>query len=384
MIYLDNAATSHPKPEEVYECMDRFSRAIGANPGRSGHRMAQEAAGEIAAVRRALTEFFSGRDPCRLIFTLNATDALNMAFKGLLDPGDHVITTVLEHNSVTRPLARMEADGKITVTRIIPTSTCQVRVEAIEHALQERTRLVVIGQASNVVGSVVPLADIGALTRRQGVTFAVDAAQGAGLLAIDIERDNIDLLAFTGHKALLGPVGTGGLYVSERVTLRAWREGGTGGDSTLPVQPESFPESLEAGTPNTAGIAGLGEALRFVIQQGPGNLLAHERALAARLWRALEEDPCFILYGPAPYVEEMRTGVVSLNVRGLSCDEVGGILDSSFDIAVRTGLHCAPGAHRFLGTFPAGTVRISPGVFNTIDQMDLLADALKEIARKCL
>ena len=380
MIYLDNAATSHPKPEQVYAGMDRFARSVGANPGRSGHQMAVEAEKAIAAVRRGLAELFGVGDPSRLIFTLNATDALNMAIKGTLDKGDHVVTTILEHNSVSRPLTRMERDGFISVTRLAPGADGRIEPSAVENVLTPKTRLIAMAHAGNVLGTVQPIREIGAVARRRECLFAVDAAQSAGLLPIDVAMDGIDLLAFTGHKGLLGPVGTGGLYVGERARLRPWREGGTGGDSAHPVQPEELPHALEAGTPNTVGIAGLGEAVSYVKGRGLTELARHETELAARLWRELEALPRVVLYGAPPDPSHPANGIVSLNFRGHTASEIGAILDASFGIAVRSGLHCAPGTHRYLGTFPEGTVRVSPGPFTTNQEIDSLIAALKEIA----
>jgi len=380
MIYLDNAATSHPKPEEVYVRIDRFGREVGANPGRSGHRLAVEAEGEIDAVRREVASLFGCRDPRRVVFTLNATDALNMALKGVLDPGDHVVTTVMEHNSVSRPLARMERQGLIEVSRVEPAPGGRLEAGAIERAFTPKTRLVAVGQASNVTGTAAPLMEIGGIVRRRGALLAVDAAQGGGVLPLDMERDGIDLLAFTGHKGLLGPTGTGGLLVGERVEPRPWREGGTGGDSASVVQPAELPWRLEAGTPNTAGLAGLGEALRWVRRRGVETLGDGERVLARLFWERLRDDDRFALYGKPPDSARDRTGVVSFNVAGKSPEEVGAILDAAFGIAVRTGLHCAPGAHRFLGTFPEGAVRVSPGPFNSTADIEALVEALMEIA----
>jgi len=380
MIYLDNAATSHPKPEEVYAAMDHCAREVGANPGRSGHRMAVQAEGEIAAARRAVAALLGGRDPLRLIFTLNATDALNMALKGILRRGDHVVTTLLEHNSVARPLARLEQDGIISVTRVTPSDEGVVDPDDIARAMTGATRMVAMAHASNVLGSVQPIEAIGALVRARERLFLVDAAQSAGVIPIDVERCGIDMLAFAGHKGMLGPTGTGGLYVGERAPLRPWREGGTGGNSAEPLQPEAMPHFLEAGTPNTVGIAGLGAAARHVAQRGVESLGAHERQLAGRLWEALAGDDRFTLQGPAPVPGAPRTGVVSLALAGHEPEEIAAILDASFTIAVRAGLHCAPGAHRFLGTFPAGSVRISPGPFNTAQDIDAVVAALREIA----
>jgi len=379
VIYLDNAATSFPKPETVYTAMDRFARESGANPGRGGHHMAVAAESAIASVRRALAEFFGGRDPHRLVFAFNATDALNMAIKGVLRRGDHVVTTDIEHNSVSRPLARLERDGFITVTRVAVSSDAVLDPDDIAKALRDRTRLVAVGHASNVLGTAQPIRAIGGVARRHGALMLVDAAQSAGLLAIDVERDQIDLLAFSGHKGLLGPMGTGGLYVGQRAAPAAWREGGTGGDSANPVQPAEFPNCLEAGTPNAAGIVGLGEGLRYILQRGLADLICHEIDLAARLWDRLAADDRFILHGRRPVSDGGRTAVVSLVVAEHPSEQVAAILDASFGIAVRAGLHCAPGAHRLIGTFPDGSLRVSPGPFSTTADVDALADALGAI-----
>ncbi len=380
MIYLDNAATSHPKPEEVYVEMDRFARHVGANPGRGLHRLAVEAEAVIAAVRRDLADLFGAPDPGRIVLALNATDALNMAMKGTVREGDHVVTTLAEHNSVARPLARLEAGGTIRVTRVAPGPEGAVDPDEVERAVGDRTRLVVLAQAGNVTGAIQPIAEIGARVRRRGALLLVDAAQSAGLVPIDVGRDAVDLLAFTGHKGLLGPTGTGGLWVGERAVLGPWREGGTGGDSSRPVQPEELPHRLEAGTPNMVGIAGLGQAVRWVRARGPRELAERETDLASRLWRRLEATGRVTLYGPTPAPGARRSGIVSFNVAGRPSSEVGAILDASFGIAVRTGLHCAPGAHRHLGTFPEGTVRVSPGPFTTSEEIDTLAAAIEEIA----
>jgi len=379
MIYLDNAATTFPKPESVYTRMDRFARELGANPGRGGHRMAVEAAGAIADVRRALAEFFGGRDPLRLIFTLNTTDALNMAMKGVLRPGDHVVTTDIEHNSISRPLTRLEREGFITLTRVRVSPTGMIEPDDLASALARRTRLVAIGHASNVLGSVQPLRAIGEVARRGDALLLVDAAQSAGLIPIDVEHDAIDLLAFPGHKSLLGPMGTGGLYVGERVTPWFWREGGTGGDSASPTQPEEFPFRLEAGTPNAVGIAGLGAGLAYVRERGAVRIAEHELGLARRLWERIAADARFRFHGPPPDGSAARTAVLSLAIEGHPPEQASAILDASFGIAVRAGLHCAPGAHRLVGTFPEGSVRVSPGPFSTTADMDAVAEALNAI-----
>jgi cysteine desulfurase family protein len=384
MIYLDNAATSYPKPEAVYRGMEAFVRASGANPGRGGHRRAIEAEAMIDETRRLLARLFGARRPERIVFGHNATDGLNMAIKGVLRQGDHAITSVLEHNSVSRPLNRLEQDGVITLTRLPATSDHLIDPDAVRRAFTPKTRLVALTHASNVTGTVQPIAAIGAVARERGALFLVDAAQSAGVVPIDVERDCVDLLAFTGHKGLLGPTGTGGLVVGERADLRTWREGGTGGDSTRPVQPDEFPHHLEGGTPNVFGIAGLREGVRVLLERGVEPILAHERGLLAAFARALRDPGRFDWYGADRAILEgrgaERVGLVSLNLKRFAPAELGAILDEQFDIAVRPGLHCAPYAHKHLGTFPLGTVRLSVGTLTTEDEMRRAAAALDEIA----
>jgi cysteine desulfurase family protein len=395
VIYLDNAATSWPKPPEVAAAMGRFLAQDAANPGRAGHRMAVAAERMLDRVRKALADLIGGDDPARLIFALNGTDALNIAIKGVLgrwiDGGQgkgarpHVITSALEHNSVSRPLEALarRGGGAIDVTRVgYSPTTGQIDPDEIGRAIQARTRLIVLTHASNVLGTIQPIAAVGALARAHGVPFLVDAAQTMGVVPIDVAAQHIDLLAFPGHKSLLGPTGTGGLYVGSAITLEALsplREGGTGGDSAHPTMPEEFPYFLEGGTPNTVGIAGLEAALRHLKTRGQAAILDHERGLIDRLIGGLSafgEDRCRI-YGPKSAAASV--GALSFNLSGMAPEEVGGILDESFGIAVRPGLHCAPYAHQGLGTFPAGTIRVSPGPFSTAEQIDRLLEALGQI-----
>jgi cysteine desulfurase family protein len=384
MIYLDNAATSFPKPEPVYRGMEAFVRASAANPGRGGHRRAVEAEGMINDTRRLLARLFGVPRPERIIFGHNATDGLNMAIKGVLRPGDHAITSVLEHNSVSRPLNRLEQDGVITLTRVEATAEHRIDPDDIARAFRPNTRLVALTQASNVTGTIQPIGAIGRIARERGALLLVDAAQSAGVVPIDCERDGVDLLAFTGHKGLLGPTGTGGLVVGERAEVRTWREGGTGGDSTRPVQPEEFPHRLEGGTPNVFGIAGLREGVRLILERGVEDVLAHERGLVKTFFEALERPERLAWYGADRVIAERngdgRVGLVSVNLSGFAPAEVGAILDEQFDIAVRPGLHCAPYAHRHLGTFPNGTVRLSAGFLTTADDMRRAAAAFDEIS----
>jgi cysteine desulfurase family protein len=377
-IYLDNASTSHPKPEPVYRAVDRFLREMGANPGRSSHRQAAETERVIEQARRELARFFGGDRPERLVFALNATDALNIAIKGCLRDGDHVVMTTLEHNSVTRPINRLEQEGRIRVSRVEPEPNGCIDPDRLLAAIRLDTRLVTLIHASNVTGTVQDLETIGPAVQERGPLLLVDTAQSAGVLPIDAGRLGIDLLAFTGHKSLLGPVGTGGLYLSERAELKPFREGGTGFDSERPVQPDEMPTRLEAGTPNTAGIGGLLEAVRFLRQEGPETIHRRECRLRSLLAERLSAEPRVRLYhADAPSV----VATLSISIEGYDPAEVGAILDQAFGIAVRTGLHCAPGAHRHLGTFPQGTVRFGIGFFNTEAEIEAAAGAVLEIAR---
>ena len=377
-VYLDNAATSFPKPLRIYERLRSYLEEFGGCPGRGSYEMARQAEAVIAETRELLAELFHISEPRRIVFTLNATDALNMAIKGALRPGDHVVTTVLEHNSVARPLNRLERDGVIRVTRVGASRDGLVDPEDIREALTDRTRLVAVLHGSNVLGSLQPIAEIGRIVRERGPLFLVDAAQTAGAVPLDVEAACIDLLAFPGHKALLGLPGTGGLYIGPRASLAPWREGGTGVFSELPLQPEEFPYAFEAGSPNVLGLAGLRESVRFILQYGVNWVRTHELSMAARLLQALREDDRFTVYGPSRLEE--RIAVVSITVEGTAPERVAAWLNERHRVAVRAGLHCAPGAHRLIGTFPEGTVRISPGYFTTEADIELCLEALQDAA----
>jgi cysteine desulfurase family protein len=383
MIYLDNAATTFPKPESVLRGMDAFIRSSAANPGRSGHRRALEAEAMINETRLLIARLLGFPRPERVIFTMNATDALNMAIKGVLREGDHVITSVLEHNSVSRPLNQLERDGVITLTRLPANGDHTIDPDEILRAFKPSTRLVAVTHASNVTGTIQPIQTIGAAVRSRDALFLVDASQSAGVVPISFEEDCMDLLAFTGHKALLGPTGTGGLVVGERAEVFPWREGGTGGDSSSPVQPSELPHRLEGGTPNVFGLAGLREGVRFLLDRGVGGVLSHERMLIEEFYKALKAPDRLAWYGADRAIVdrhgEGRVGLVGINTAGFSPAELAAILDEKFDIAVRAGLHCAPYAHKHLGTFPEGIVRFSVGILTTVDDIREAAAALDEI-----
>jgi cysteine desulfurase family protein len=377
MIYLDNAATSFPKPEAVYQTLDAFARHDLANPGRAGHKMALAAERALDDCRHLLNQFFHGEGPERFIFTLNCTDALNMAFKGVLKAGDHVITTDLEHNSVSRPLRAMELAGKISLTRVTADKDGTVDPGAIKKAITPKTRMIAQTHCSNVLGTVQPIRAIGEMARQKEILFLVDAAQTAGVIPIDIQTMCIDLLALPGHKSLLGPTGTGALYVGPGAIVGAWREGGTGGDSSSETQPRDYPYFLEGGTPNVLGVAGLAAGIKYVTERGLAKIHQHEVELVERLWKRLDEIGGYEVFGHRDMTR--RVGTLSLRSESLPAAEIGGILDQAFEIAIRPGLHCAPYIHRAIGTFPDGAVRVSPGPFNTVEDIDTLANALAEI-----
>ncbi len=380
MIYLDNAATTFPKPEIVYKSMDTFYRTLGANPGRSGHKRAVAAEKEIEDTRLTAARLFGIKDAKRFIFAYNATDAINMGIKGLLKPGDHAITTYLEHNAVSRALDGLERKKGVSVTKVGNSMEGFIDPNDVKNAITPKTRLIVVTHAPNVLGTIQPIREIGEIARERGVVFMVDAAQTAGVCEIDVDALCVDMLAFTGHKGTLGPTGTGGLYVGERAALEPWREGGTGFEPASLSQPEELPYKLESGTPNTVGIAGLRAGIEYVTSRGISAIRAHERKLLQKLITALQDDKRFVLYGTRDVSK--KVGILSLNVKGYRPAEVGAILDQSFDIAVRPGLHCAPFAHQRLGTFPDGTIRVSPGCFNTEEEIDQLITVLVRIAEQ--
>jgi cysteine desulfurase / selenocysteine lyase len=379
MIYLDNAATSFPKPEPVYQALDAFARTSLANPGRAGHRMAVAAERTLDAARHSLNQFFHGAAPERWIFTLNCTDGLNLAIKGIVQPGDHVITTDLEHNSISRPLVALQKAGIILLTRVASESG-YVDPDAIRNAITPKTSLVAMTHASNVLGTVQPIVAIGAIVRETGALFLVDAAQSAGVVPIDLRVAPVDMLAFPGHKSLYGPTGTGALYVGPRTDgkLRPWREGGTGGDSSSATQPTLLPYLLEGGTPNVLGVAGLAAGIAWVADRGPDNVREHEVGLLQQVVDWVLASGSWRLAGR--WEPQTHVGALSLIAPdSLAPQDLGAILDTSFDIAVRPGLHCAPYIHRALGTFPDGTLRLSPGPFTTPEDISAFLSALSEI-----
>lgn len=379
MIYLDNAATSWPKPETVYQTMDRFLREKGGNPGRGSHSLATAATETVEESRGLVARLINAPEAKRVIFTLNCTDALNLGLKGLLRPGDHVVTSSIGHNSLVRPLKKLEQQG-VKITRLLPSPELGVlSARDIEEAITSDTKVVVVTHASNVTGVIQPIDEYGAVARRHNIIFMVDAAQTAGKHPIDVQAANIDLLAFSGHKGPLGPPGTGVLYVGNRVNLDSLREGGTGLYSEQEEQPDVLPYRYESGTLNSVGISGLGAGLRYIFTEGLESIRAHERSLIDRLIEGLSSMPGLILYGGKEGWQQAP--VISFTIEGYEPGEVGAILDQAFNIKVRTGLHCAAAAHKAIGTYPRGTIRLSPGYFNTIEEIERTLQALDKIAR---
>ncbi|MCS7178666.1 MAG: aminotransferase class V-fold PLP-dependent enzyme [Anaerolineae bacterium] len=384
MIYLDNAASSWPKPPQVLAAMARFLTEVGANPGRSGHRLSVEAGRVVYAAREAVAELFNISDPLRVVFGLNATEGINLALQGLLRPGDHVVTSSMEHNSVMRPLRALEREGvAITVVPCSPEGALDP--QAVLAALRPNTRMVVLNHASNVTGTLLPVVEVGrALRQMNGPLLLVDAAQSGGAIPIDMQTSGIDLLAFTGHKSLYGPTGTGGLIIGERVPLEEFRpliRGGTGSRSEREEQPDFLPDRYESGTPNGVGLAGLAAGVRWVLEQGVEAIRAREVEFNQYLSDGLRGIPNVIVYGPPD--ARLRTAIVSFNIAGMEPSEVGRRLDEEYGILCRAGLHCAPAAHRTIGTFPSGTVRFSLGAFSTREDVEAALHAVARLARGC-
>lgn len=381
MIYLDNSATTFPKPVEVYDFMDHFYRTHGVNPGRSGFDAAIETGELVSDTRKMLTKLFNGGDDYnRLTFSYNATDSLNIILQGLAEKGMHVITTMLEHNSVLRPLYSMEQKGLIEVTYLPFDKRGYVDPDDVKKAIKSNTKVVVCTHSSNVIGTIQPLAEIGKICKDNGLTFVVDGSQGAGAVNMDMQKLGVDVYVFTGHKCLMGPTGIGGSYVREGVTIHHTRYGGTGVRSAVPGHLEEYPYRLEAGTINLLGIAGLNAGVKWITNKGIDNIHAQEMALWDKLQKGLREIEGVTVYCATSV--ENQNPVLSFNVKGFDASDVGTMLDVDYDIACRTGLQCAPKVHMGIGTFDMhGTVRLSIGVFNTEADIDATIQAVKEIAK---
>ncbi|WP_183352681.1 aminotransferase class V-fold PLP-dependent enzyme [Geomonas silvestris] len=378
-VFLDNAATTFPKPESVYRAMDTAMREVGVAPGRGGYQQGLAAARIVFSARSALAEFFGVTDSSRLIFTHSATESLNIAVNGLLKPGDHVVSSTMEHNALVRPLHLMRGRG-VEVTFVQGQPDGSVRVEDIAAALRPNTRLVALAHCSNVTGTLQPIGEIGRLARKCGARFLVDAAQSAGYFPIDVGELGIDLFAAPGHKGLFAPPGTGILALGPEVELDPLLVGGTGSKASSPEQPEELPDRFESGTLNTPGIAGLLAGLEFVKETGLGQIAEKEHQLVEQVLEGLRALPGTVVYGPGPGAP--RGNAISFNLAGQDPATVGFLLDRTYEISVRVGLHCAPDVHRTIGSYPAGTVRVSPGYFTSAQDIEYFLRALKEIADK--
>jgi cysteine desulfurase family protein len=379
VIYLDNAATSWPKPPEVIAAMEKCLREYGANPGRGGHSLSLAAGRVVEETRRLVAELINAEDPMQVIFTANGTAALNQGLKGVLKPGDHVLYSSMEHNSVIRPLQTLKDRG-VEMDQIPCHGDGSLWPGDVAGAIRENTRLIVMTHASNVTGTVMPVAEVGAIARERGVLFLVDAAQSLGTLAVDVQALGIDLLAFPGHKGLLGPQGTGALYIRRGLELDPLLEGGTGSQSELLSQPQTLPDRYESGTLNTVGLAGLGAGIRY-LREKQEEICQWQGELMAYLRQGLESMAGVRLYGTVG--KGPGVPVLSLNIKNYDPAEVAVVLDQVFGIACRSGLHCAPLAHGTIGSLAGGgTVRLSPGFFTSRADIEKTLKAVDEIARK--
>jgi len=378
IIYLDNAATVYPKPPEVLDSALDLYKRYGVNPGRSGYDLCLVGGNILETARQELTEFFGGTDPNRLCFAYNASDALNILIFGMVEQGDHVISTTVEHNSVIRPLNHLQKDGIAEVEYVPVGDDYRVDPDEIRKRLRPNTSLVVVNHGSNVIGAIQPVAEIGRLCREHGIRFVIDTAQTAGVVPIDVQEMCIDALAFTGHKSLLAPTGIGGLYVSEGVEVKHTRAGGTGVRSAYAYQLDEYPYRLEIGTVNVFGVVALHLAQQWIANKGMESIYRHEMELFARLQSGVAEIGGVNIQGPS-YVTD-RLPVLSITVDGWDPSDVGTLLDADYNIACRTGLHCAPLIHDQMGTSPRGTVRLSLGPFSEDSHVEAALRALVEIA----
>jgi len=377
-IYMDNAATTFPKPESVYVATDNFSRFQGGSPGRGTHRQTIQAGTVLLDTREALARLFNITDSTRIAFTPNVTESLNLGLKGWLQPGDHVITTSMEHNAVARPVYAMTRQG-LEWTSVKCDPRGMLDPQDIERAIQTNTRMICILHASNLSGTIMPIAEVGAIARDHGIVFMVDTAQTAGVLELDVETQHIDILAFTGHKGLMGPQGTGGIYIRPGLLLKPLKEGGTGSLSESLEQPECMPDRFESGTPNTPGIAGLGAGIDFILSTGRSQVREHEKHLTGMLLQALQEIRGVEVYGPQNL--EQRVAVVAFNIDDVDCGQVSLRLEYEHGIITRSGLHCSPLAHQTLGSLERGACRLSPGYFTTESEILTVIKAIDDIAR---
>ena len=378
MIYLDNAATTYPKPQIVKESVIDWLETGSGSPGRGKHSSALKADSRVLQVRKHLAKFFGVIDEFRIVFTYSATDALNLGIKGFVEQGDHVIISAIEHNSVLRPLRHLELEGIITLDIVSCDAKGYIDQEQLWKLFTDKTKLVVISHASNVTGAIQPIAEIGKGVRERGAYLLLDAAQTAGVLPVNLDELNTDMVACAGHKGLFGLPGTGLLVIGERIErLRSWRQGGTGYNSESEFQPINWPEAFEAGTLNMPGIVSLGKGIEFIEQEGIDAIRQREHEYLQMLWEGLMKIPTIRLYGPEP--NEARVAVLSFNLEGWEPDDVADILQHNYQIQVRSGLHCSPLAHQTIGTHPEGAVRISPGYFTKPIEIKQMINAIKNI-----
>jgi len=379
-IYLDNAASTWPKPPQVkqamVECLDEYA----ANPGRGGHQLAMRASKALYFTRSKLAQLFNVSNPNDIVFTSNATSALNQGIKGLLRPKDHVITTTLEHNSVRRPLEYLKSTKEIEISYVAPRKDFSFDITDFEKQIKSNTALIVVTHSSNLTGTLVPIKEIGSICKKYHIPFMVDASQTAGVFPIDVQSMNIQLLAFPGHKGLYGPQGTGGLYIDPQLELEPLYHGGTGSHSEWIEQPSTRPDRYESGTANTVGIAGLGAGVNFILETGLETIREKEMLLTTELLERLEGISGVNLYGQVKDIE--RSAVVAFNIKGLDASEAAFILDKQYQIAVRAGYHCTPLGHETMGTMNEGAIRASFGYFNEMSDVDALEIAVREIVKQ--
>ena len=380
MVYLDNAATSYPKPDCVYEQMNICMRTYCANPGRGSHAMSVQSAMAVNNCREQLSKLLKLDNDLNICFTKNATEALNIAIIGSLSAGDHVITTNMEHNSVLRPLHTLQKNRKINLSIIEGDSFGEIDPNSILKKINKKTKMVVCTLSSNVNGIIMPIFEIGEICRKKGILFLLDASQGLGNIPIDFSKMYVSMLAFPGHKGLLGPQGTGGLYVSPDIRLKPLMQGGTGSQSESLLQPDIMPDLFESGTLNTPGIVGLGAAVGYLNDTGIDEVHSKKCDITQRLYDGLSQIKGIKIYSPADM--KKNSGIVAFNINNCDSSDISYLLDNRYKIACRSGLHCAPLAHAFFNTLKSGIVRFSTGLFNTYEEIDYSVESVAKIVNE--